>query len=128
MKPDQRHLIHDLLDGERDARREATLLAGGRILRRRRQLRVAARGLFFLAVLVVAGFWFARTNPHQTIAHAPMQVDAPVASTQQPQAMTDDELLALFPNTPVGLATLADGRKRLIFPHPGDEQRFVTRL
>jgi hypothetical protein len=127
MKPDRRHLIHDLLDGERDTRREATLLAGGRILRRRRQLRMAARGLFFLASLVAVSFWFGRPNPHQTIAHAPLQAVSPVASSQ-PQALTDDELLALFPDTPVGLATLADGSKRLIFPHPGDERKFVTRL
>jgi len=51
----------------------------------------------------------------------------PVASTQ-PHSLTDDELLALFPNTPVGLATLPDGKKLLIFPRPGDEKRFVTRL
>ena len=37
-----------------------------------------------------------------------------------------DELLALFPDTPVGLITTADGRKRLIFPHPGDEQRLIA--
>jgi hypothetical protein len=34
----------------------------------------------------------------------------------------------LFPNTPVGLASLPDGKKRLIFPRPGDEQRFITKL
>jgi len=37
-------------------------------------------------------------------------------------------LLALFPDTPVALATLSDGSKRLIFPRPGDDQKFVTRL
>jgi hypothetical protein len=51
----------------------------------------------------------------------------PVASIQ-PRSLTDDELLALFPNTPVGLATLPDGKKLLIFPRPGDEKRFVIRL
>src|SRR5258707_11870134 len=35
MKPEKQSLIHDLLDEQRDRRREATLLAGGRILRRR---------------------------------------------------------------------------------------------
>jgi hypothetical protein len=57
-----------------------------------------------------------------------LQAVSQVVSTQQPQSLTDDELLALFPNTPVGLATLADGKKRLIFPRSGDEQKFVTRL
>jgi len=42
--------------------------------------------------------------------------------------MTDDELLALFPDTPVGLIQTADSRKRLIFPQPGDEEKFITKL
>jgi len=33
----------------------------------------------------------------------------------------------MFPKTPVGLVTLENGKKRLIFPRPGDEQRFVAR-
>jgi hypothetical protein len=44
------------------------------------------------------------------------------------QYLTDDELLALFPDTPVGLIKTADGRKRLIFPRPGDEEKFITHL
>ena len=60
MKPEKQRLIDDLL---RDAgRREATLLAGARILRRRRQGRVALRGLAIAMVLVLAGFWFERIN------------------------------------------------------------------
>jgi len=50
------------------------------------------------------------------------------AAARQPQSLTDAELLALFPNTPVGLATLPNGKKLLIFPRPGDQARFVTRL
>jgi hypothetical protein len=46
----------------------------------------------------------------------------------QAQSLTDDQLLGFFPNTPVGLATLPDGKKLLIFPRPGDEARFITRL
>jgi hypothetical protein len=37
-------------------------------------------------------------------------------------------LLALFPDTPVGLITLENGKKRLIFPRPGDQERFVKHL
>jgi len=50
------------------------------------------------------------------------------AAPAQPRSLTDDELLALFPNTPGRLATLPDGKKLLLFPRPGDEKRFVTRL
>jgi hypothetical protein len=41
--------------------------------------------------------------------------------------LSDDELLDLFPGTPVGLATVG-GKKWLIFPRSGDEARFVSRL
>ena len=43
MKPEKQQLIQDLLGDE--SRRDATLLAGGRILRRRRHWRAATRGL-----------------------------------------------------------------------------------
>jgi hypothetical protein len=42
--------------------------------------------------------------------------------------LSDEELLALFPDTPVGLATMADGKKRLVFPRPEDEAKFVSHL
>jgi hypothetical protein len=64
---------------------------------------------------------------HPPSVQASLPLAKPVASTQ-PHSLTDDELLALFPDTPVGLATLPDGKKLLIFPRPGDEKRFVTRL
>jgi len=125
MKPEKRHLIHDLL-GDNQCR-EATLLAGAQILRRRRQWRAAGRGLAFVAVLAVAGLWFERTHPPRLSVQTPAQATAS-PTPAQPLALTDEQLLALFPNTPVGLATLSDGRKILIFPHPGDEQKFITRL
>jgi hypothetical protein len=46
----------------------------------------------------------------------------------QVQYLTDDQLLAYFPNTPIGLIKTANGRKSLIFPHPGDEEKFIIRL
>lgn len=127
MKPDKQHLIHDLLDGEHDGRRETILLAGAQILRRRRQRRGVSRGLAFVMVLAVIGFWIELTNSHKPSAKLPAQT-AVSPEPVRPQALTDDQLLALFPNTPVGLATLADGRKLLLFPRPGDEQKFITRL
>ena len=56
MKPERRHLIHDVFDEEPDARRLATLLAGGRILRRKRWRRAALKSLAVVAVLGVAAF------------------------------------------------------------------------
>ncbi len=46
----------------------------------------------------------------------------------QKAALTDQELLALFPDTPIALATLENGKKRLIFPRAADEKRLITRL
>jgi len=126
MKPENENLIRDLLDDT--SHRENTLLAGGRILRRRRHWRVARRSVALVTLLLAAtALWLRKQNPHS----APAQVSkmAPkVPAMSHVHALTDDELLALFPNTPVGLASLPDGKKRLIFPRPGDEQKFITRL
>lgn len=128
MKPEKRQLIDDLLG--RPGHREATLVAGAQILRRRRHRRTAIRGFALLMLLTLGGLWLETVQRHNHPA-GPTREAVPLAvapSPVQPQALTDDELLALFPNTPVGLATLSDGRKRLIFPRPGDEQKFITRL
>ena len=124
MRPEKRHLIHDVLDDQGSARREATLLAGGRILRRRRWRRAALRGIAAVALLAVAALSLQRPVPNRTEKLA--AVTAPPSAP--PQSLTDAELLALFPDTPVGLVTLEDGRKRLVFPRPGDEERFVKHL
>jgi hypothetical protein len=124
MKPEKQQLIHDLL-GEVNPR-EATLAAGARILRRRRHVRYATQG-FALVVIVAATAWLALPHSPQRAAPTVISATKP-AEPQTPKALTDEELLALFPGTPVGLATLADGTKRLVFPRPGDEARFVTRL
>lgn len=126
MKPEKQNLIRDLLDA--DSNREDTLLAGASILRRRRHWRTARQGAAVMTlVLGVTVFCLRRETPHSL----PSQV-ATVTQKSSPasevRALSDDELLALFPNTPVGLASLANGKKRLIFPRAGDEQRFITRL
>jgi hypothetical protein len=125
MKPEKQQLIQDLLGDE--SRRETTLLAGSRILRRRRHWRAAARGLALALVVTATVLSLEQKKSHPPSVQALLPLAKPVASTQ-PHSLTDDELLALFPNTPVGLATLPDGKKLLIFPRPGDEKRFVTRL
>jgi hypothetical protein len=123
MKPEKRHLIHDLLDERSAARREATLLAGGRILRRRRWRRLALQSFAAVALLAIAAFSIERLVSSRTSILT--AVPPPAAPAQ---SLTDAELLALFPDTPVGLMTLENGKKRLVFPRPGDEERFVRHL
>jgi hypothetical protein len=120
MKPEKHFLIRDLLDDNlADMHRSATLHAGGRILRHKRWRRAALRSLPAAALIMVAALVFRLQSP------APHRV----VSSVSPQAavvhhLTDDQLLALFPNTPVGLATVA-GRKVLIFPRQADRERFI---
>ena len=123
MKPEKQNLIHDLLDG--DTARNATLAAGSRVLRQRRYWRTARQ--VALVTLFAAGtvVFLARESRHPLLNQASGAIKP--ASVPQVQALTDDQLLALFPNTPVGLASLSDGKKRLIFLRPGDEQRFIAR-
>jgi len=123
MTPEKKHLLLDLSDEERAARQDATLLAGGHLLRRRRNLRLAMRSFAVVAILAAAAFMLRTRNPSVTVT-----VTSNPVLPNQPKSLTDEELLALFPNTPVALASLENGKKRLIFPKAGDEQRFVTRL
>src|SRR4051812_8359250 len=111
MKPDKQNLIHDLVDAEHDRRRTNALLAGGRVLRRRRWRRRAWQSFAVMALLGAAVISF--RPPPASDARLLSLVPAPV----KPQgSLSDEELLALFPDTPVGLATMADGKKRLVFP------------
>jgi hypothetical protein len=127
MSPEKRRLVEDLRRDSASARRDATLREGGRILRRRRWQRGATRGLVLAGILGILAFrWHTVLSPQPApVAVARTLVPAPASS---PRSLTDQELLALFPETPVGLVTLDNGRKCLIFPRPGDEARFVHRL
>ena len=126
MKADREQLLNDLLNDE--IRDQAVLAAGGRVLRRRRRWRTARNG--FAVVMVALGVlvvWLQPRNPE------PPPLQASIPNREEPAAprvksLTDDELLALFPDTPVGLATLPDGRKLLLFPRPEDEKKFVARF
>ena len=125
MKPEKQQLIHDLLDGEN--RRETTLLAGTKILRRRRHWRVAWRTFAAVMLATAAVLLVEQNRPRQPVARiSPSETKSPAPLPAQ--SLTDEQLLALFPNTPVGLATLPNGKKLLIFPRAGDEAKFVTRL
>ncbi len=118
MRPEKRELIESLMGEEEAARRTATLQAGERILWRR----VAWRSFGGIAVLAVTELFIVKTTGPQ-----PRPLTAVVEPQEQTGSLTDAELLGMFPNTPVGLATLANGKKRLIFPRPGDEARFMAR-
>lgn len=124
MKPEKQQLIHDLLDDE--GRQEATLMAATRVLRRRRQWRVAWR-TFALLMLATATALLVQQKRKQTLAQVSPANGKP-SEPPQVQSLTDEQLLSLFPNTPVGLATLPNGKKLLIFPRPADEAKYVTRL
>ena len=125
MKPEKQQFIHELLDGEN--RREATLRAGGKILRRRRQWRVAWRSFALILMATATVLLVEDIRQRPTLAQIPPPETKPTAPLQA-QSLTDAELLSLFPNTPVGLAKLPTGKKLLIFPRASDEAKFITRL
>lgn len=129
MKPEKRNLIHDLLDEQCDARREATLLAGGRVLRARRWRRRAVQTLATVTVLGLTAVTLQQLIKPRPATPATVAVTpTPATKTGKTESLTDAELLAMFPDTPVVLATLGNGQKKLIFPRPGDAERFVSRL
>ncbi len=125
MKPEKQRLIDELIGDE--SRGDGTLLAGAQILRRRRQWRVA-RQVFALIILMAATTWLVEQKSQR---QQPAHTSPPEAKRPAPQlahSLTDAELLALFPNTPVGLATLHNCKKLLIFPRPSDAAKYITRL
>lgn len=124
MKPEKERLIDDLLDGQN--RREATLRAGAQILRRRRYWRTARQTLAAVALAAVAALVIESNYRPQKSVPASVAENNP--APVQSNILTDEQLLALFPKTPVGLARLSDGKKMLIFPRPADEARYVVHL
>ena len=124
MKPEKEKLIDDILDAP--GRRDATLRAGANILRRRRHWRAARQTLAVVAVAALAAVFIGRNYAPRKSALASVAENKP--APVQAGTLTDEQLLALFPNTPVGLATLHDGKKMLIFPRPADEARYIVHL
>jgi hypothetical protein len=121
MKPDKQSLILELFGGaDGDPRRPAALAAGARALRWRRWKRRAVQTLAAVALLGVAAY-----SVHVRIA-SPPRLAVSVAPPSSPRLpyLTDDQLLAEFAKTPVGLATVGD-HKVLIFPRPGDAEKYV---
>jgi hypothetical protein len=122
---EKQKLIQEMLDEQSPSRREATLLVGRQILRQRRVRRVALRGTLVMAsILFIAMLLLRNTSQPRTPVSV---IQSPVAEPAL-KGLSDAELLALFPDTAVGIITLEDGTKRLIFPRPGDEARYVKRM
>jgi hypothetical protein len=126
MKHEKQNLIHDLLD--EGSSRDAILLAGSQVLRRRRHWRTARQSAVVLALVAAVAVLVLRKETPQRSSSKAASAKPKLSPVSQVHALTDDELLGLFPNTPVGLASMPDGKKRLIFPRPGDEEKFITRL
>lgn len=123
MRPDKQLLIRDLLEGSGDeSTRHNALLAGRRVLRRKRYTRVAGRSLAVLASITLV-FLTLRPKPNRVPA---IVTEIPAAPTPV-QSLTDEQLLAMFPDVPVGLATIGD-KKVLIFPRPEDQARYIGRF
>lgn len=128
MKREREQLLEELWEQDAEARRTTILHAGAQALRRRRWIRRAQQCCACLLVLLAASFAvreFNNTAETPVVSHAPT---VPAAAPTPAHSLTDEELLALFPDTPVGLATLSDGKKRLLFLRPEDEEKFVGRL
>jgi hypothetical protein len=127
MQPEKRNLLDSVLsEPGAAARREAVLRMGGRIMRRRRAVRFASRTLGAMAVMMLAALVMWHRNVPQKTALAKPEKSVP--ASPQVEYLTDDQLLALFHDVPVGLIKLPDGKKRLIFLRPGDEAKYITRL
>jgi ferric-dicitrate binding protein FerR (iron transport regulator) len=127
VKPEKQRLWDDLIQAPSgDGRRETILREGRRILRRRRTARLATRFLALAAVAILCALAVPRKPATYPQASA---LPPQTASGEEPvRYLTDEELLALFPNTPVGLIKTPDGKKRLIFPRPGDEAKYIIHL
>jgi len=129
MKPENRQLLDDLLAESRDQQRAATLLAGNQMLGARRRRRRAFQTCIVIALLGVAAFAAQRLLlPATSATTVATAMPVPEAKPHPVKSLTDEELLALFPDTPVCLATLENGQKRLIFLRLEDAEKFMGRL
>ena len=138
MNPDKERLLDELWSDESRHSRAAILAAGGAILRRKRRNRIASQVCGFATLVIVAVLLALRVVPShpsisgqtaspQTNRLASAHEAIVVANNPKVSVVNDAQLLALFPNTPVGL-TLVNGRKYLIFPRPEDEQKYVMNI
>jgi hypothetical protein len=125
MKPEKENLLLDLTATE--SRRAATLQAAGGILRRRRHWRTARQTALLSLLAATLALFVGQNHRSLTLARVSPPT-AKSAATAPVQELTDEQLLALFPNTPVALATLPNGKKLLLFLRPADEAKYAIRL
>lgn len=125
MISEKRQLIDELIADS--SRAESTLQAASKILRRRRQWRSARRAIAIVAFLAALACLIQPRDQKQISARI-LPPQTAVAAPFQAKSLTDSELLSLFPNTPVGLATLPNGKKLFLFAHPADQAKYATRL
>jgi hypothetical protein len=120
-RADQDRLLREILSDDPAEFRRASLENSLAALRRRRRQRRAA-GVGLAACAVVAGLLLAlpQVRRDSTIAVAQFKRPAPADSAPPADAapaikvLNDDELLALFPNRPVGLIG-SPGHQTLVF-------------
>jgi hypothetical protein len=125
MKPEKQQLIHEVLEGESHS--EYTLLTAAKTLRRRRQWRVARQTFTLITFLIITVCLVERENLPRMALHV-LPPETKLQTPTHTHSLTDEELLALFPNTPVALATLPNGKKLLIFPRHADQAKYIRRL
>jgi hypothetical protein len=123
---DQDRLLRGILDGEElDGLRAGSLEITLAAARERRHRRGVIRTASFLAVMLMAGIAAVTINLQRQVATTAFLPPSPAVSvTQQSTAVSasnnrvpfisDDELLALFPNRAVALIG-SPGRQQLVF-------------
>jgi hypothetical protein len=125
MKPEKQQLLDDLLEAE--GQREAILSAGGQILRQRRHRRAVVQIGSLMALAAAVALVLEQRQPaSHHVLQSPTVESRPAPF--QVKTLTDAELLALFPNTPVALATLSNGKKVFLFLRPADDAKFAVHL
>lgn len=115
MKTPDRNLFDDVFS---DANREATLRAAAAKLRGRRirrRIALVAPSLLAVAAALIVTVRVVAPDP-----------ETPVAVAAGPRALSDDQLLAMFPGVPRAIVTV-NGKKRLVFPRPEDAARYIGR-
>jgi hypothetical protein len=125
MRPEKEQLLHELTADQ--SRRQATLLSAGSILRQRRHWRYARQTLLLAFLAAVAALFISENSRPPRLASV-SRAAAKAAAPAPIQELTDEQLLALFPDTPVGLATLPNGKKLLLFLRPADAAKYSRRL
>jgi hypothetical protein len=120
-KPDP--LFHEIFAGdELRALRHASLEGGLAALRFRRRLRLAFRATGAAAVLLLAfSLVWRPAFPTASIPSPALVATQPASAAPHIKMLTDDELLALFPNQQVALIGSPGHQQLMVFDENGVE-------